>query len=62
MRQVEVSHTLVFDAPRAARSFCEALCTDNLDLGRPEEMQAIFGQPGADPTTRGLPHPAAALR
>ena len=44
MRQVEVSRTIVFDAPRAARSFFEALCTDNLDLGRPEEMQAIFGR------------------
>jgi hypothetical protein len=44
MRQVEVSRTIVFDAPRAARSFFEALCTDNLDIGRPEEMQVIFGR------------------
>jgi hypothetical protein len=44
MRQVEVSRTIVFDAPRAARSFFEALCTDNLDLGRPEEIQVIFGR------------------
>lgn len=44
MRQVEVSRTIVFDAPRQARGFFEALCTDNLDIGRPEEMQIIFGR------------------
>jgi len=44
MRQVEVSRTIVFDAPRHARGFFEALCTDNLDIGRPEEMQIIFGR------------------
>jgi hypothetical protein len=42
MRQVEVSRTIVFDTSRHARSFFEALCTDNLDIGRPEEMQVIF--------------------
>lgn len=44
MRQVEVSRTIVFDAPRQARGFFDALCTDNLDIGRPEEMQIIFGR------------------
>jgi hypothetical protein len=44
MRQVEVSRTVVFDAPRHARGFFEAWCTDNLDIGRPEEMQLIFGR------------------
>src|ERR1044072_4564969 len=44
MRQVEVSRTMIFDAPRHARGFFEALCTDNLDIGRPEEMQIIFGR------------------
>ena len=44
MRQVEVSRTLVFDAPRRARGFFEALCVDNLDIGRPEEIQLIFGR------------------
>jgi hypothetical protein len=44
MRQVEVSRTIVFDAPRHARGFFEALCADNLDMGRPEEMQIIFGR------------------
>ncbi|MGH7383249.1 MAG: hypothetical protein ACREKR_13655 [Candidatus Methylomirabilales bacterium] len=44
MRQVEVSRTIVFTAPRHARGFFEALCSDNLDIGRPEEMQIIFGR------------------
>jgi hypothetical protein len=42
MRQVEVSHTLVFDAPRHARGFLEALIGDNLDLGRPDTIEVIF--------------------
>jgi hypothetical protein len=44
MRQVEVSRTLVFDAPRHARGFFEALITDNLDLGRPHNVEIIFGR------------------
>jgi hypothetical protein len=44
MRQVEVSRTLVFDRPRRARAFFEALPADNLDLGRPEQMQVVFGR------------------
>jgi hypothetical protein len=44
MRQVEVSRTIVFTAPRHARGFFEALCADNLDIGRPEHMQIIFGR------------------
>jgi hypothetical protein len=44
MRQVEVSRTNVFDAPRHARGFFEALCTANVDIGRPQEMQVIFGR------------------
>jgi hypothetical protein len=47
MRQVEVSRTMVFDSPRHARGFFEALCADNLDIGRPEEMQIIFGRRAA---------------
>ena len=61
MRQVEVSRTLVFDAPRQARGFFEALVADNLDLGRPDSVELIFhgprhlGQPiklGCVPRTR----------
>jgi hypothetical protein len=42
MRQIEVSRTLVFDAPRHARGFFEALVADNLDIGRPEVIELIF--------------------
>lgn len=43
MRQVEVSRTMVFTAPRHARGFFEALIADNLDLGRPDHVEIIFG-------------------
>lgn len=44
MRQVEVATTIVFSAPRHARSFFEALAADNLDLGRPDSMEIIFNR------------------
>ena len=44
MRQVEVSRTIVFAAPRHARGFFEALIVDNLDLGRPHNVEIIFGR------------------
>jgi hypothetical protein len=44
MRQVETSRTLVFDAPRHARAFFGALVADNIDLGRPEQVEIIFGR------------------
>jgi hypothetical protein len=44
MRQVEVSRTMVFDDPRRARSFFEALVTDNVGIGRPHEVHAVFGR------------------
>ncbi len=53
MRQVEVSRTIVFNAPRHARGFFEALCTDNLDIGRPEQMQLIFGRRVRTPPVGG---------
>lgn len=50
MRQVEVSRTIVFDAPRHARSFFEALVVDNLDIGRPDNVELIFtGKKGPRP-------------
>ncbi len=50
MRQVEISRTLVFDAPRRARAFVEALVADNLDLGRPDTVELIFtGRPPGRP-------------
>jgi len=42
MRQVEVSRTLVFAAPRHTRAFFEALVADNLDIGRPERTEIVF--------------------
>ena len=42
MRQIEVSRTLVFDAPRHARCFFEALVADNLDIGRPDKVELVF--------------------
>jgi hypothetical protein len=42
LRQVEVSRTIVFDAPRQARAFFEALIAGNLDLGRPENVEMLF--------------------
>ncbi len=42
VRQVEVSRTLSFAAPRHARVFFEALARDNLGIGRPDEMSLVF--------------------
>jgi hypothetical protein len=53
MRQIEVSRTLVFDAPRNGRLFFEALVADNLDLGRPEQIELIFGR-RVRPSTAGV--------
>src|SRR5580658_5536952 len=44
MRQVEMSRTIVFDAPRRARAFFEATVADNIDVGRPDEVKVIFGR------------------
>jgi hypothetical protein len=53
LRQVETSRTLVFDAPRRARAFFEALVADNLDVGRPDEVQLIFARQ-IRTTTKGI--------
>jgi hypothetical protein len=52
MRQVEVSRTIVFTQPRHARGFFEALVADNLDIGRPEQIELIFSR---HPVRRGRP-------
>ncbi len=44
MRQVEVSCTLVLDQPRRARGFFEALVADNVGIGRPEQVAAVFAR------------------
>jgi hypothetical protein len=56
MARVEVSRTIVFTQPRHARSFFEALVTDNLDLGRPDTIEIIFNRrivTGQQRATRG---------
>jgi hypothetical protein len=56
MAQVEVSRTIVFAQPRHARAFFEALVTDNLDLGRPDTIEIVFGRRiinGRQRATRG---------
>ena len=44
MRQIEVSRTLVFDDPRRARGFFEALVTDNIAIGRPDQVAMVFAR------------------
>ena len=42
MRQVETSRTLVFGEGCQARAFFEALLGENMDLGRPENVELLF--------------------
>ena len=42
MRQVETSRTLVFDQDVHARAFFEALLCENMDMGRPENVELLF--------------------
>ena len=52
MRQIETSRTLVFDDDVHARAFFEALLCENMDLGRPENVELLFrrGQRAGGPT------------
>jgi hypothetical protein len=54
MRQVEVSRTIVFAAPRHTRAFFEALVADNLDIGRPERTEIIFKRSPRGAKARGV--------
>jgi hypothetical protein len=60
MRQVETSRTLVFDGDCHARAFFEALLCENMDLGRPENVELLFrrgqrkGRPAAPPAWGGF--------
>jgi hypothetical protein len=60
MRQVETSRTLVFDQDCHARAFFEALLCENMDLGRPENVELLFrrgerrGQPAKILPVRGF--------
>lgn len=58
MRQIEISRTLVFDAPRHARAVFDAVVRDNLAVGRPDHVELIFtgkrggpGRPHRQPAT-----------
>jgi len=44
MRQVEIATTITFTAPRHARAFFEALAAGNPDIGRPDNMEIIYGR------------------
>jgi hypothetical protein len=60
MRQVETSRTLVFDQDCHARAFFEALLCENMDLGRPENVELLFrrgqrlGRASGDPPGGGF--------
>jgi hypothetical protein len=41
LRQLEISDTAVFDAPRRGRAWFEAAIRDHLDLGRPEQVALV---------------------
>ena len=45
IRQAEISRTIVFDDPRRARAFFEALVADNIAIGRPEQISMVFARP-----------------
>jgi hypothetical protein len=53
MRQVEISRTLVFDDPRRARAFFESLVADNIGIGRPAQVAAVFARQ-VRKTTKGI--------
>ena len=61
MRQVETSRTLVFDDDVHARAFFEALLCENMDLGRPENVELLFrrGQRLGRPT---IPPPGGGFK
>jgi hypothetical protein len=60
MRQVETSRTLVFGDDVHARAFFEALLCENMDLGRPENVELLFrrgqrlGRPTIPPAGGGF--------
>lgn len=42
--QMELSLTQVFDRPLAGRQFFEEIIRENIDLGRPDRIQLLFGR------------------
>src|SRR5262249_11152120 len=57
MRQVEGSRTIVFDAPRHARGFFEALVAGHLHLRRPHNAEIIFARRVRRDPTGTVPTP-----
>ncbi|MGA2015083.1 MAG: hypothetical protein ABSH51_31765, partial [Solirubrobacteraceae bacterium] len=44
VRQIELSDTRVFDRPAAGRAWFEQTIRDQLDIGRPDKVQIVFGR------------------
>ena len=62
MRQVEVSRTIVFDDPRRASGFFESLVADNIGIGRPAGVHAVFGRDRRGRTTTNRSRPGSSAR
>jgi hypothetical protein len=50
--QAESSLTQVLDRPETGRVFFEKIIRENLDIGRPDHVQLVFGR-GINKTTPG---------
>ena len=50
MRQAEVSRTICFGDPRRARAFFESLVSDNVGVGRPQQVSMVFASQLRRPT------------
>ena len=46
---------MALDRPASGRIFFEQLIRDNLDIGRPDKVEIVFGR--QDPAARQEPHP-----
>ncbi len=46
-----IAKTITFTAPRHARAFFEAMAADNLDTGRPDDMEIIFNRRTRQPAS-----------
>jgi hypothetical protein len=44
VRQIELSHTAVFDRPQSGRAWFEAAIRNHLDLGRPEQVTLVVNR------------------
>src|SRR5207247_307168 len=44
VKQIEFSTTMALDRPLSGRIFFEQLIRDNLDIGRPDKVNIVFGR------------------